>query len=51
VTVPWLLGFQPGFEDGVLHPLAEVLESVGEAGSPAVVGYIIRDHDDLSRQD
>ena len=38
-------GIQEAFKDGVLYPLPEILQRVGEAGSPTVVGYIIRDDD------
>ena len=38
-------GFQTAFKDGVLHPLPEVLQRVGETGPPTVVGNIIGDDD------
>ena len=36
---------EPAFKDRVLHPLAEVLQGVSEAGPAAVAGYIIRNYD------
>src|SRR6476661_4893855 len=43
--LPELLGVQTALEDGVLHPLSEILQGMRQPRSPAIVGDIVGHHD------